>query len=178
VPVDQTLKISLDTLQENPKFYAQISVPASSAGDVTIPGGIVNVDSDQIKGLKLDGAEPAKLKGTGIPINRLLRADGTVIFQVDAVPGPGAAGGWAWKDKVDQIVAVDSKGGQHKCVGAWALAADGKIYARYTASATISMADVTPPAGPPTKIYFAFEVPEGTDLKKIQIGQAPVLGGG
>jgi hypothetical protein len=177
VPADQSLKVAMDTLQENFKFIAPISVPAGSAGDVTVPGGTINVDGTQLKAVKLDAAEVDKLKGAGEPINRLNKADGTVLMQVEAVPGPAAADGWAWKDKVEQLVAVDAKGMQHKCVGAWTVSADGKIVtARFTAGAQVSMTDVTAPAAPPAKIFLAFEVPEGTEIKKIQVGQAPVLG--
>jgi hypothetical protein len=177
VPVDRSMKVAMDTLQENPKFIAAISVPAGSAGEVTVPGGTINIDGNQLKAVKLDAAEVDKLKGAGEPINRLNKAEGTVLMQVEAVPGPAAADGWAWKDKVEQIVAVDAKGTQHKCVGAWAVSADGKtITARFTAGAQVSMTDVTAPPAPPAKIFLAFEVPEGTEIKKIQVGQAPVMG--
>ncbi|MDB5295143.1 MAG: hypothetical protein JWO31_1126 [Phycisphaerales bacterium] len=173
-PAKTDTSLAVTDLAENPKFYAPIRVPAGGGGEVGVGGGTVTVDANQLKTISLPPVTPAALNnGQGEPINRLAVPEGSFLVQAEANPSPDA-GGWAWKDRVGQIFAVDKAGGRHPVVGVWALVNNGnEVVARYTSDPAggVSLADFMP-AGPPTKVYLAFAVPTGQQVKQIVIGDA------
>lgn len=160
-------------LIENRKFYAPVRIADGSTGEVKVEGGSVTLEDGKIKAINLPPVTPEKLNaGTGEPLNQLVAETGSIMVQLECTPGAG--NGWAWKDKVEQITVADKTGKKYRPVGVWALVNGGtEIVARYNADGTVSLADFTP-AGPPTKIYFAYVIPEDQQVTKVDVGNAPL----
>lgn len=162
-------------LIDNKKFFTPIRVADDATGEVTIDGGTVSLEEMKIKTLNLAGTNSDKLNaGTGEPRNQLVVEGGSTIVQMEC--NPGAGGGWGWKDKVEQIAIFDKTGKKYAPVGVWVVGDNASIIvARFNADGVVSLADFTPAGGAPTKIYFAFAVPDEPALiTKAQVGNAPL----
>lgn len=170
-PKDTSLRV-VDAVQNN-KFREQINVLAGTNGDMAIGSGTITVTDNQLAMIDLPSMRPEGLKGQGEPINRLAVPAGKLCLQVEAVAGPDG-GGWAWKDRVRQTVAVDEQGGRHPIVGVWFTSENEKsLVAKYKPGGEVSMAEFIPVVGfKPDKVFLVFHIPEAARVKEIQIGQA------
>lgn len=162
-------------LIDNKKFYTAIRVAEDASGEVQVDGGSVTVEDGKLKVITLNGASSDKLNaGTGEPRNQLAVPGDSAIVQLECSPG-ATGGGWGWKDKVGEIALIDKGGNRHAPIGVWVSINNGAtIVARYNVDGGVSLADYTP-AGPPTKIIFAFAVPdEPASITEVQVGEAPL----